>query len=97
MPREIFSAPGILPLFSTSGASRTSSTSAPFPIISFAWAGEIFGTAALAASSICFTEMANDVSFGFAVVRAPLTGIVLHRVTRSDEDAGENIHGCDGE
>ena len=32
---------------------------------------EIFGTAALAASSICFTETANDFSFGFAVDRAP--------------------------
>jgi hypothetical protein len=62
MPRETLSAPGILPLFSISGASRTSSTSAPFPIISFAWVGVIFGTAALAASSICFTDIANDFS-----------------------------------
>ena len=37
---------------------RTSSTSvSPFPIISFAWAGVILVTTALAASNICFTEM----------------------------------------
>src|SRR5262249_271141 len=35
MPRETFRAPATLPLFSTSGASRTSTTSVlPFPIIS---------------------------------------------------------------
>src|SRR5437773_6142613 len=56
MPRDTCSAPAILPLFSTSGASRTSTTSVlPLPIISRASAGVIFGTAAFAASSICFT------------------------------------------
>src|SRR4030081_164548 len=56
MPRETCTAPATLPLFSTSGASRTSTTSVlPFAIISCAWAGVIFGTAALAASIICLT------------------------------------------
>ena len=56
MPRDTCTAPAILPVFSTSGASRTSTTSVfPFTIISFACAGVIRGTAALAASIICFT------------------------------------------
>src|SRR5579863_8933505 len=56
MPRETCTAPATLPLFSTSGASRTSTTSAlPLAIISFARAGVIFGTTALAVSIICLT------------------------------------------
>src|SRR5260370_21709285 len=59
MPRETFTAPATLPLFSTSGASRTSSTSVlPLAIISRACAGVIRGTAALAASIICLTLVA---------------------------------------
>src|SRR3954454_22461079 len=56
MPRDTWTAPATLPLLSTSGAARTSATSVlPWPIISRAPAAEIFGTAAFAASSICFT------------------------------------------
>src|SRR5947208_15964904 len=59
MPRETLSAPATLPLFSTSGASRTSTTSVlPLAIISRACAGVIRGTAALAASIICLTFVA---------------------------------------
>src|SRR6266436_214457 len=59
MPRETFTAPATLPLFSTSGASRTSTTSVlPLAIISRACAGVIRGTAALAASIICLTLVA---------------------------------------
>src|ERR1700690_3221208 len=65
MPRETCTAPAILPLFSTSGASRTSTTSVlPLPIISRAWLGVIFGTAALAASIICFRLVAIWTSLG---------------------------------
>ena len=54
MPRETCTAPAALPLFSTSGASRTSTIIArPEAIISCACAGDIRGTAAWAASSIC--------------------------------------------
>src|SRR5262249_7866140 len=56
MPRETFTAPATLPLCCTSGASRTSTTSVlPLVIISRACADVMRGTAALAASSICFT------------------------------------------
>src|SRR5262245_21114041 len=56
MPREWCTAPAILPVFSNSGASRTSSTSAlPFVIRSRACAGVIFGTAAFAVSLNCLT------------------------------------------
>src|SRR5260370_26854471 len=59
MPRETFTAPATLPVFSTSGASRTSTTSVlPLAIISRACAGVIRGTAALAASIICLTLVA---------------------------------------
>src|SRR5262249_15661108 len=59
MPRETFTAPDTLPLFSTSGASRTSTTRVlPLAIISRACAGVIRGTAALAASIICLTLVA---------------------------------------
>src|SRR4051812_19553803 len=59
MPRETWTAPAALPLFSTSGASRTSTTSVlPLAIISRASAGVIRGTAALAASIICLTLVA---------------------------------------
>src|SRR6516164_1947424 len=59
MPRETFTAPATLPLFSTSGASRTSTTRVlPLAIISRACAGVIRGTAALAASIICLTLVA---------------------------------------
>jgi hypothetical protein len=51
MPRDTLMAPATLPLFATSGASRTSITKVLFPaIISLACAGVIRGTAALAAS-----------------------------------------------
>src|ERR1700722_11111636 len=56
MPRETWTAPATLPLAATSVPSRTSTTSVlPLAIISFACAGVIFGTAALAASIICLT------------------------------------------
>src|SRR5260221_9275619 len=59
MPRETFTAPATLPLFSTSGASRTSTTRVlPLAIISRACAGVIRGTAALAACIICLTLVA---------------------------------------
>src|SRR6476619_1596396 len=59
MPRETWTAPAALPLFSTSGASRTSTTSVlPLAIISRASAGVLRGTAALAASIICLTLVA---------------------------------------
>src|SRR5262245_41626150 len=56
MPRDTCTAPATLPLFSTSGASRTSTTSVlALLIISCACAGVMRGTAALATSIICFT------------------------------------------
>ena len=56
IPRDTCTAPATLPLFSTSGASRTSTTSVlPLLIISRACAGVMRGTAALATSIICFT------------------------------------------
>src|SRR6267142_1874317 len=59
MPRETCTAPATLPLFSTSGASRTSTTRVlPLAIISRACVGVIRGTAALAASIICLTLVA---------------------------------------
>src|ERR1700733_15547201 len=58
-PRETWTAPATLPLAATSVPSRTSTTSVlPLAIISFACAGVIFGTAALAASIICLTLVA---------------------------------------
>src|SRR5579864_1782967 len=71
MPRETCTAPATLPLFSTSGASRTSTTSAsPLPIMSRACAALIRGTAALAASSISLTDVAMAVSSYIALVFA---------------------------
>src|SRR5262245_52299874 len=59
MPRDTCTAPATLPLFSTSGASRTSTTRVlPLAIISLACAGVTRGTAALAASIICLTLVA---------------------------------------
>src|SRR5262252_5822771 len=59
MPRDTCTAPATLPLFSTSGASRTSTTRVlPLAIISRACAGVTRGTAALAASIICLTLVA---------------------------------------
>src|SRR5262249_31328319 len=59
MPRETLTAPATFPLFSTSGASRTSTTSVlPLAIMSRACAGVTRGTAALAASIICLTLVA---------------------------------------
>src|SRR6202044_4013142 len=59
MPRDTCTAPATLPLAATSVPSRTSTTSVlPLAIISLARAGVIFGTAALAASSICLTLVA---------------------------------------
>src|SRR5262249_39712494 len=64
-PRETFTAPAILPLFSTSSASRTSTIRVlPCATMSRARAGVIRGTAALAASII---------SFKFVVMCAPPT------------------------
>src|SRR6516162_9310610 len=64
-PRDTFTAPAILPLFSTSGASRTSTIRVlPCATMSRACAGVIRGTAALAASII---------SFKFVVMCAPPT------------------------
>jgi hypothetical protein len=40
-------------------------------IISLASAGVIFGTAALAAFSICFTEIGNDFSLDLQLVEHP--------------------------
>src|SRR5262249_38838744 len=63
MPRETLTAPATLPLFSTSGASRTSRTRVfPFAIISFACAAVTRGTAALAASIICLTLVVMIIS-----------------------------------
>src|SRR3981189_1256656 len=59
MPRETCPGPATLPLFSTSGPSRTSTTSVlPLAIISRACVGVIRGTAALAASIICLALVA---------------------------------------
>src|SRR5579885_2602313 len=64
MPRETWMAPATLPLCSTSGPSRTSTTSAfPPAIISRASDGVTRGTAALAASSICLTPVVISPSF----------------------------------
>src|ERR1700736_521911 len=63
IPRETFTAPATLPLFSTSGASRTSTTSVlPSAIISRACTGVTRDTAALAASIICLTLVAMSSS-----------------------------------
>src|SRR4051794_29719492 len=73
MPRETWTAPAALPLFSTSGPSRTSTTSVlPLAIISRASAGVIRGTAALAASIICLTLVAMTSSslFDFTTLLA---------------------------
>src|SRR5262249_8764660 len=64
MPRDTWTAPATLPLFSTSVASRTSTTNvSPLAIISRACAGVTRGTAALAASIICLTLLAMSFSF----------------------------------
>src|ERR1700722_17774166 len=68
MPRETCTAPAALPLPAPSVLSRTSTMSVlPLAIISFACAGVIFGTAALAASIICLTLVA----MGFSVLVRP--------------------------
>src|SRR5262249_6857368 len=68
MPRETCTAPATLPLRSTSGVSRTSTTSAlPLAIVPRAGGGLPGGTAALAASIICLTLVGMSVSF----VRGP--------------------------
>src|ERR1019366_2655244 len=59
MPREMFTLLATLPLLSTSGASRTSTTRVlPLFIISRACTGVMRGTTALAASIICLTLVA---------------------------------------
>src|SRR5262245_46533039 len=64
MPREMWTAPLTLPPACSSGASRTSTTTAlPLAIISRAWSGVIRGTAALAAASISFTLVGMAISF----------------------------------
>src|SRR5262249_52749168 len=79
MPRETLTAPATLPLFSTSGASRTSRTSVfPFAIISFACAGAIRGTAALAASIICLTLVAMIISL-LCLVEGQINRLVRSR------------------
>jgi hypothetical protein len=58
MPRDTLNEPATLPVFSTSCASRTSTTSAlSCAMICCAFAGEMRGTAALAVSINCFTLM----------------------------------------
>jgi hypothetical protein len=52
-PRGMWIAPAALPVAATSVPSRTSTKSAPLATISCASLPEIFGTAALAASSSC--------------------------------------------
>src|SRR5262245_65588113 len=85
MPRETFTAPATLPLFSTSGASRTSTTRVlPLAIISRACASVIRGTAALAASIICLTLVAMASSF-LPAFHAPQAADVL----RSPQDHGK--------
>ena len=49
----MWTAPAALPVAATSALSRTSTSSAPLATISCASLPEIFGTAALAASSSC--------------------------------------------
>src|SRR5215813_7871837 len=72
MPRETFTAPATLPLFSTSGASRTSTTNVlPLAIISRACAAVIRGTTALAASIICLTLLAMSSSFVYSGYHDP--------------------------
>src|SRR5262249_4191205 len=64
MPRDTCKAPATLPLFSSSGESRTSTTSVlALEIISRALAGVILGTAVLAASIICLRLVAMLSSF----------------------------------
>src|SRR5579884_3010781 len=65
MPRETLSAPTTLPVFSTSGASRTSTTRAsPLAISCRASAGVIRGTTAFAASIICLSVVGMPRSVG---------------------------------
>src|SRR5262245_40191790 len=88
MPRETLTAPAILPLFSTSGASRTSTTSVfPLLIISRACAGVIFGTAALAASIICLLLVVIGISS--LVGNSSCDG-------RTETDRGEDLTGARG-
>src|SRR6185437_3289053 len=58
MPRDTCSAPATLPVFSTSGASRTSTTSAPCAISARVSSGVTFGTAAFAAAIMSFSVVA---------------------------------------
>src|SRR5262249_26332184 len=83
-PRETFTAPAILPLFSTSSASRTSTIRVlPCATMSRACAGVIRGTAALAASII---------SFKFVVMCAPPTSpLYLHGGRRPRCIPGHNL------
>src|SRR5262245_20563038 len=77
MPRETFTAPATLPLLSTSGASRTSTTRVlPLAIISRACASVIRGTEALAASIICLTLVAMG-SSSLPAFHAPQAADVL--------------------
>src|SRR6516162_7512039 len=76
MPRETCRAPATLPLFSTSGASRTSTTRVlPLAIMSRACAGVMRGTAALAVSIICltFVAMASSSFQAFKICHAAST------------------------
>src|SRR5258708_1653533 len=58
MPRETFTAPLTLPPDCSSGASRTSTTRAPFSIRAAASFGEMLGTSALAAATASMIECA---------------------------------------
>ena len=63
MPRLTWTAPATLPLASTSGASRTSTTRAlPDSIRSLASSTLILGTAAFAAAIISFTDVVISTS-----------------------------------
>src|SRR2546430_2570602 len=76
MPRETCTAPAILPLLSTSGASRTSTTIVlSFAIISCACAGVILGTTPSAASSSCLT---------LVVISDPVLAETAHGLCRAD-------------
>src|SRR6185295_7859482 len=98
MPRETWTAPAALPLFSTSGASRTSTTSVlPLAIISRASAGVIRGTAALAASIICLTlvAMASSSPLVFMTVGCgsapePRDRAKISRLSRHNRGDGES-------
>ena len=83
MPRETWTAPAIFPVFSTSGASRTStSKTSPLAIISRACAGVRRGTEAFAASIICLT----------LVVMAILPFCIKSRLLRAKAKACRRKH-----